>query len=87
MHAREIALAHAMKVRADWLRQVDGWPPEKVTAFTHPPADWLIDAVGQMVDLLIEVDDLLPRISGDDPMAPALADWLRRVRAVLKGAA
>ena len=32
-------------------------------------------------DLLTEALDLVPRISGDDPMAPALADWCRKVRA------
>lgn len=33
--------------------------------------------------LLSEALDLVPRISGDDPMAPALADWLRKVKAAL----
>lgn len=36
-----------------------------------------------LVEALRESTDLVPRISGDDPMAPALADWLRNVRAVL----
>ena len=30
--------------------------------------------------LLTEALDLVPRISGDDPMAPALAEWCRKVR-------
>lgn len=87
MAAREIGAAYAMKARAEWLMQVEGWAHEKVAAFTQPPADWIIDAVARPFDLLIEVDDLLPRISGDDPMAPALADWLRRVRSIMKVAA
>lgn len=39
---------------------------------------------------LSEAMDLVPRISDDDPMAPALAEWCRGVRAALakaKGAA
>lgn len=45
------------------------------------------DALNSLIGLLVEVDDLLPRISSGDPMAPALADWLRRVRGELRGGA
>lgn len=34
--------------------------------------------------LLVEALDLVPRISDDDPMAPALADWCRKVRATIQ---
>lgn len=37
----------------------------------------------ELVEALRESTDLVPRISGDDPMGPALADWLRNVRSVL----
>lgn len=33
--------------------------------------------------MLVEALDLVPRISDDDPMAPALAEWCRNVRALL----
>ena len=33
--------------------------------------------------LLVEALDLVPRISDDDPMAPALAEWCRKVKSVL----
>lgn len=36
--------------------------------------------------LLRDALDLVPRISGDDPMAPALADWCRQARAALRAA-
>lgn len=35
--------------------------------------------------LLRDALDLVPRISDDDPMAPALADWCRSARAALEG--
>lgn len=37
-----------------------------------------------LVEQLQEVDDLLPRINDDDPMAPALRDWLRKVRETMR---
>lgn len=36
--------------------------------------------------LLREALDLVPRMSEDDPIAPALADWCYRARSMLKGA-
>jgi hypothetical protein len=42
------------------------------------------NAHARLLEALREGDDLVPRIAGDDPMVPALADWLRRVRATLK---
>lgn len=38
----------------------------------------------QMLKALEESLDLVPRISDDDPMAPALAEWCRGVRALLE---
>lgn len=43
----------------------------------------LIAAAPSQHDLLIEALDLVPRIGDDDPMAPALADWCRRVKALI----
>lgn len=83
MTSREVATALLCKVRADWLKAVDGWSDEKIAALTQPPADWIIDAMDLLVELLQEADDLVPRISSGDPMAPALADWLRSVRNAL----
>lgn len=37
----------------------------------------------EVVKLLAEADDLLPRINEDDPMGPALAEWLSKIRAIL----
>jgi hypothetical protein len=34
-------------------------------------------------ELLVEAMDLVPRMSDDDPIAPALAEWLRKVRAAV----
>jgi hypothetical protein len=34
-------------------------------------------------ELLAEAIDLVPRVSDDDPMVPALVEWLRKVRAAL----
>ena len=50
----------------------------------------LIAAAPEQHDLLIEALDLVPRISEDDPIAPALAEWCRKARAAIvkaKGAA
>lgn len=38
----------------------------------------------ELVDLLEEGDDLLPRMSDDDPMAPAISEWWAKVRAKLQ---
>ena len=84
MTSREVATALLFKVRAYWLKSVEGWSDEKIVALTQPPADWIIEAVDLLVELLQEADDLVPRISSGDPMAPALADWLRDVRDALK---
>ena len=84
MTSREVATALLFKFRAAWLKSVDGWSDEKIAALTQPPADWIIEAVQWLVDFLQEADDLVPRISSGDPMAPALADWLRDVRDALK---
>jgi hypothetical protein len=43
----------------------------------------LIAASPDQNALLIEALDLLPRVSDDDPMAPALAEWCRRAREVV----
>lgn len=37
--------------------------------------------------LLVEALDLVPRMSDDDPIAPALADWCHKVRAAIAEAA
>lgn len=33
--------------------------------------------------LLVEAIDLVPRVSDDDPMAPALAEWCERVKVAI----
>jgi len=43
----------------------------------------LIARAPDLLELLLEALDLVPRMSDDDPMAPALADWCGRVRAAL----
>lgn len=43
----------------------------------------LLAAAPTFYKLLDEAIDLVPRISDDDPMAPALADWVRKVRAAM----
>lgn len=43
----------------------------------------LEEGAPQMQALLTEALDLVPRVSDDDPMAPALAEWCRRARALL----
>lgn len=43
----------------------------------------LEEGAPQMQALLTEALDLAPRVSDDDPMAPALAEWCRRARALL----
>lgn len=43
----------------------------------------LIAAAPEQHALLTEALDLVPRISEDDPMAPALAEWCRSVRAIV----
>ncbi len=43
----------------------------------------LMAAAPALCDLLHEALDLVPRINDDDPMAPPLAEWLRRVRTTL----
>ena len=43
----------------------------------------LIAAAPELYAKLEEALDLVPRISDDDPIAPALADWCRAVRALL----
>ena len=48
--SREIAKEHAIKVRAEWMREVDGWTQENVDAFTHPPAEWIIDAIQRVIE-------------------------------------
>lgn len=44
----------------------------------------LIAAAPAMHELLTEALDLVPRISEEELIAPALADWCRNVRAVIK---
>jgi hypothetical protein len=46
----------------------------------------LIAAAPEQNALLVEALDLVPRISEDDPITPALAEWCRRVRAVIQKA-
>jgi hypothetical protein len=43
----------------------------------------LIEAAPEQNALLVEALDLVPRISDDDPMAPALAEWCKRVRIII----
>lgn len=43
----------------------------------------LEEGAPQMQALLTEALDLAPRVSDDDPMAPALTEWCRRARALL----
>ena len=43
-----------------------------------------VNAHDELVSLIDEARDLCPRMSDDDPIAPALADWCRRARAALK---
>lgn len=43
----------------------------------------LIAAAPDLLALLQEADDLLPRVSEDDPIASALADWMRKARAAI----
>lgn len=37
----------------------------------------------ELIEVLRELDDLCPRMSDDDPIAPAIADALRRARAAI----
>lgn len=51
--------------------------------FEHEADDVMPDAFGERARvLLVEALDMVPRISDDDPMAPALREWCREVRAL-----
>lgn len=43
----------------------------------------LMASAPEQHNLLNEALDLVPRMSEDDPIAPALAEWCQRVRAVV----
>lgn len=43
----------------------------------------LMAAAPTQHELLVEALDLVPRMRDDDPIAPALADWCRKVRAAI----
>lgn len=38
--------------------------------------------IGELINVLREGDDLVPRISEDDPMSPALAVWWKKIRSI-----
>lgn len=66
-----MALCNAMR-RISWLEAAARTRPPPADAPADPPRALLLEAL-----------DLVPRMSDDDPMAPALADWCGRVRAAL----
>jgi hypothetical protein len=43
----------------------------------------LISAAPELLDVVVELEDLCPRISDDDPIAPAIRDSLVRARAAI----
>lgn len=62
------------------LEEASHWSgPAPGTGINHPDAR-LITAAPAQFALLDEALDLVPRMSDDDPIAPALVDWCRRVR-------
>jgi hypothetical protein len=64
--------------QADFNRSVDDGGLHGLTPlYAEPP---------RSTALLTEALDLVPRISDDDPMAPALAEWCGKVRAALRAA-
>ena len=54
-----------------------------VASGEHKANARLIAAAPEQHDLLIEALDLVPRMSDDDPIAPALAEWCRKARTVI----
>lgn len=56
-----------------------GEPYPDLSTETHEAAEALTTAIGLLHDAL----DLVPRVSDDDPMVPALREWCASVRAAL----
>lgn len=62
------------------------WPDGfNLTGFGTAADEALIIAAPDMHALLTEALDLIPRMSEDDPVAPALAEWCGKVKEVLHG--
>jgi hypothetical protein len=56
---------------------------QKAAAHTPEQLARIREAASKQNALLIEALDLVPRISDDEPMAPALAEWCRNARLLL----
>lgn len=57
---------------------------EKSTAAMHDGLMALDAHKAEITELLDDALDLIPRMSDDDPIAPALADWCKKARALVR---
>lgn len=59
-------------------------PDEHLLYLSEDDARSLEESAKAMHALLVQASDLVPRIREDEPMTPALAEWMRAVCKLLK---